>query len=522
MDAQTFGNFGAQMQNLHVVAVLPPPKKDRVKPLAGPLLAGKARWNWRVSAICAALDSQAYQELIAPDGLIIAKPHLLKPASWESNPAEVERTEKMLREAERITGVPLGRVVLAGAHSIGRAFNLPVRHVRHYALVRRILRDNTEAFRIAKRLFRFADDMLEAAKPDLIYTFEWATPLSYCIWLAARRRGIPCVALRYSKITPDHAFWTTDGIMLNDKAAELAREKVQSGALPSEEAKARIAAFRNRPKVIKYIATRWMNQSRRSFVRWHLQNARVVVREFINGWRGQDLSLREPPLGRFLRYYHSLFLMRKHRRYFNVVDEVDLSKTKYVYFPLHKEAELAQTFQATLWHDQYNTVRVLASLLPHGYRLLVREHRMNLGHRPTRSYERFAVLPNVTLIDPFDSQFKYLQHAALVVTENGSSGWEGLLLHRRVLTLARTFYDGAGRATSVAAPGELNAAILRILNSEAVTDPQEHDRALGCMIEADMQTTFSIDDTGMAKALDLLARTVGPELGVGPAKTQVA
>src|SRR5581483_7256968 len=50
-------------------------------------------------------------------------------------------------------------LVLAGAHSIGRAFNLPVRHVRHYALVRRILRDNTEAFRIAKRLFRFADDM---------------------------------------------------------------------------------------------------------------------------------------------------------------------------------------------------------------------------------------------------------------------------------------------------------------------------------------------------------------------------
>ncbi len=112
---------------------------------------------------------------------------------------------------------------------------------------------------------------------------------------------------------------------------------------------------------------------------------------------------------------------------------------KYVYLPLHKDAEFAQTFQATTWHDQRNTVRVLASMLPAGYRLLVREHRMNSGFRPTRGYRELLNLPNVVLLDPHDSQFKYLRYADLVVTENGSSGWEGLVLGRRVLLLSRTF-----------------------------------------------------------------------------------
>ena len=104
-----------------------------------------------------------------------------------------------------------------------------------------------------------------------------------------------------------------------------------------------------------------------------------------------------------------------------------------------------------------NTIRLLASVLPFGYKLLVREHRLNLGRRRTQAYGELAQLPNVVLIDPFDSQFKYLKHASLVVTENGSSGWEGLLLQRRVLLLSdATFYQGCGQGVTVSDPDRLN------------------------------------------------------------------
>ena len=506
------GKTVAMPADLHVLALMPPSRKDRTHYLVALLRAGKQRWNWKISALCDGLERGAFKSLVGSEGALFARPHLLKVQPWEHDPQEIAKTEKLMREAEAATAFPTGRIILAAAHSVGRGYNLEVRHLRKYALVRRVLKDNTEAFRIVRRLFRFADDMLEAAKPDFVYAFEWATPLNLAIWLAAQRRGIPCVALRYSKINPSHGFWTTDRLMMNSAALALGNSKRESGASVSEAAKTYIQKFRDQPQVISYIATKWRNKMKRGLLRWHLENAKVVVREFINGLRGQDKSLRELPFGRFMRYYHSLYLNFAQQHFFTAYGPDVLKKMKYVYFPLHKEAELAQTFQATLWHDQRNTVRVLASMLPAGYRLLVREHRMNVGHRPTKSYRQYADIPNVTLIDPFDSQFKYLQNAALVVTENGSSGWEGLLLRRPVLLLSRTFYDGAGLGVRVTDPDRLNRAVLQALSQPPAEDAESYERALGCMVDAELETTFPLSNEGAEAALDRLANTLGPLL----------
>jgi len=498
----------SDMRDMHVLALMPPARKDRTTYLVQVLEEAKTRWNWRVSALCDGLERVEFRDITGPNGHAIGRPHLLQEAAWERDPAEVLRTEESMREAERIAGTTAGRIILAAGHSVGRGYNLSVRHIRRYLLVRRILRDNLEPFRIVRRLFRFAEEMLDREKPDLVYAFEWATPLHHCVWLAAQKRGIPCVALRYSKVLPDQAFWTTDRVMMNARAIALGETLRLSGAPISEKARAYIRAFCNQPRVINYIATRWSNKASRGILRWHWQNGRVVIRESINRFRGQDLALREPPFSRFARYYHSLYLGFAHQKFFHVLDEETLAKTRYVYFPLHKEAELAQTFQATLWHDQRNTVRVLASLLPHGYRLLVREHRMNLGHRPTKSFKEYADIPNVTMIDPYDSQFKYLKHADLVVTENGSSGWEGLMLGRKVLTLSRTFYDAAGLATKVRDPERLNELLLEALAAEAGGNTAQSEQALGCVIDAEQQTTFPTTREGAATALDRLQDTL--------------
>src|ERR1700674_274935 len=178
---------------------------------------------------------------------------------------------------------------------------------------------------------------------------------------------------------------------------------------------------------------------RQTFLRWHVNYARVIIREVLLMFREPDKSLREPALGRLLRYYRSLYLSYRQSFLVNTFDDETLAKIKYIYFPLHKEAELAQMYQATYWHNQINTVRILSSILPMGYRLLIREHRLNNGQRPTRYFKELSKIPNVTVIDALDSQFKYIRNAAVIVTENGSTGWEGLLFKKRVLLLSRTF-----------------------------------------------------------------------------------
>jgi hypothetical protein len=80
-----------------------------------------------------------------------------------------------------------------------------------------------------------------------------------------------------------------------------------------------------------------------------------------------------------------------------------------------------------------------------------------------------------------------------------------LMLARRVLLLARSFYDGAGLGVRVTDPGRLNAAILDVLARPAVADPAVHDHALGYAIDAELETSFPMTVAGTALALDRLA-----------------
>ena len=513
MDTQTTTDlFANEMVSQNVLAVLPPGRKDLGKYLVSVLEAGKARWDWRVSVLCPNIDKAPFEKLVAPNGQIFLPPHFLRAADWESDPDSVRDVDQRIREAEAVTCIPMGRAILAAAHSVGRAYNVPFLHFNRYPLVLKVLKDSMEPLRIMRRFFRFADDLLEANKPDFVFFFHWVTPLNFLVWFAAQRRGIPCVALRPSKIRSDYGFWTSDPMLMNVAAIEQANVKRRAGAPVSEVAKEKIRAFREQPSMIKYIASKWQNKMRRGFLRWHLEYARIVIPEMINTWRGQDLSSRENPFARFFRYYRTLFLSFYHQHFFRTVDEAALKEMKYIYFPMHKEAEFAQTFQATLWQDQRNTIRVLASVLPFGYRLLVREHRMNFGRRRTRTYRELSEIPNVMLIDAFDSQFKYLRNADLVITENGSSGWEALLLGKRSLLVSQTFYQGAGQGLYVDDPDRLNAAILELLAKPAVADPEAYDRALGCMIDAEFESTFPMNREGNSRGLDLLPKTLGPLL----------
>ena len=83
---------------------------------------------------------------------------------------------------------------------------------------RRVLEDNTEPFRIFRRFFAFADEMLAATTPDVVVCFEWASPLHSAVWLAAARRGVACIALRRSKLIFGDYFWTADQFMFNTAA----------------------------------------------------------------------------------------------------------------------------------------------------------------------------------------------------------------------------------------------------------------------------------------------------------------
>lgn len=171
---------------------------------------------------------------------------------------------------------------------------------------------------------------------------------------------------------------------------------------------------------------------------------------------------------------------------------------RFVYLPLHKEPELAINFQAVAWHNQYETAAKLAAALPHGTTLIVRDHRFNRGRRPTSFYTNLAALPGVVLADPFDDQFKYISNASVIVTDNGSTGWEGLVLGRTVVTLDRTFYDATGLAHCVYEPARLGEMLVRLLR-EPQPVPTDAEARLAHLVTAEFATTTADDgEDGLA------------------------
>ena len=232
-------------------------------------------------------------------GSFSARAGLLEPAAWESDPEQVAEIDRRLGEAERISGFPVGKLVAAAPATVGRAYVAAVRRQLNSPMARKILADNTEPFRIFRRFFAFAEEVLEASKPDVVMCFEWATPLHSAVRLAAIRRGIACVALRRSKLIFGEYFWTTDPLMLNRPALADAAMRQTAHASVSEAAVALIADFRDRPKIVNFIQVKWQSQDEKKKkkaglkkVLWPVTVARGIAIDFLYPGRARDSALR--------------------------------------------------------------------------------------------------------------------------------------------------------------------------------------------------------------------------------------
>ena len=472
-----------------------------------PLKAAKARWDWHVDVVCKRPDLKGYQELAAPAGSLYAEPSSLEEvAPWESDQELAATIDAKIQEAERITGVPIGQIVLAADSRIGRAFVAAIIHVPETSDSLQIYEtDNREPFRAIRRLFHWADGLLENSRPDFIFSYEWARPWLFVLWLAAQRRGIPCIAVRRSKIRSGSSFFTADPMMFNVAARSRAKELRQNSEANRAIGDEYLSTFRGQPRELEHIQAKWKIKSGEAWLAWHRNWASSMFSRTMRRIAGRETG-KTSDFKELFNFNRREIHRYRHRHILKTFEDGELQSMRYVLYPMHKETDLPLNYQAAAWFDQRNTVRLLASVLPNGYQLLVREHRRNYGLRPESYYRELSILPNVTLVSAFNSQFKYIENADLIVTENGSSGWEGLIFGRRVLTLSQTFYDGAGRARKLDRHDTLARTVVEMLAAEAVTAVGAHDRDLACMVQAEYETTFAEDD--MTTAMHQLSSVI--------------
>ena len=469
--------------------------------------------GWEISVVCEDNAREAYDGIVASENHIYALPDFTAAV----DDADSVKSARLIAGCEQASGIPVNRLVLASERDIGRAFGLPAYHWPLRQVARRALADNTFPRRVVHAQFAFMDGVIRSANPDLILTGNFASPHHTAAAMIAAHRGIPALSGRSSKIFTDRTFWTRDIAMLNTDAEARYRANAKTGRPVSAMAREMIDTFRNKPATVGYIARYWKSGDAETWLSRHRFFVELLVTRIAHKVRRRTGAPR-PVLPVVAEYYRTRHLASRQRKFFSRPAPDDLAKRKYVYLPFHKEPELAINFQAPSFHNQYETAAQISAALPHDTTLIVREHRLNRGRRPTRYYRALAALPNVILADPFDDQFKYIRHAEVIVTDNGSSGWEGLLLGRRVITLARTFYDPPGIGVTATSIADLPRLLLEALGGGTPPDPDSADRRLGWLIDAEFESTTGEDDAGHAESIRMINAHVDAHEKAGTAR----
>jgi|GEM_PF-648800 len=115
----------------------------------------------------------------------------------------------------------------------------------------------------------------------------------------------------------------------------------------------------------------------------------------------------------------------------------DVQDQPFVYYPLQVDPETGFQGRSPEHFHQHAAIISIASALPAGVRLVVKEHFPGLGLRPDRFYDQLRDIKNLVLLDIRENGLEVIRRCAAVATVNGSSGQEAAVMGKPVISFGR-------------------------------------------------------------------------------------
>ncbi|MBI4120275.1 MAG: hypothetical protein HY454_02300 [Parcubacteria group bacterium] len=125
----------------------------------------------------------------------------------------------------------------------------------------------------------------------------------------------------------------------------------------------------------------------------------------------------------------------------------DASK-KYIYIPLNVQPEKTTCPMGNVFDNQLLMIRIIASCLPDGWVIYVKENPQqwlaaNMGsylYRYPEYYEHIAKLKNTRLVPVSTSTYDLISKSQAVATVTGTAGWEAILRSKPTLVFGSVWY----------------------------------------------------------------------------------
>ncbi|MBT4989355.1 MAG: hypothetical protein HOM96_02305 [Rickettsiales bacterium] len=140
--------------------------------------------------------------------------------------------------------------------------------------------------------------------------------------------------------------------------------------------------------------------------------------------------------------YKRGFYKRAHKMYKSLVQtECDFQRN-YAYFSLHYQPEATTVPLGGDYMDQAKAIEDLASILPEGYFIYVKEHPNSFGGlRSENFYQRLCNIPNLVLLDGSVENYALMEQAKIIATITGTVGWEAITGGKPVITFGYAWYN---------------------------------------------------------------------------------
>lgn len=136
----------------------------------------------------------------------------------------------------------------------------------------------------------------------------------------------------------------------------------------------------------------------------------------------------------------------------------------YALYPTQFHPESATSVDAVGYEDELTNIRMLALQMPHGMRLVVRDHPLASGRQPLSFYEQVRRFPNVDLTGPDLPYEPLLRNAVAVVCASSSVGYDALLRGKPTFVLGRPFYSFVPGCTTLLGFDEVHDSLVNARN----------------------------------------------------------
>ncbi len=326
------------------------------------------------------------------------------------------------------------------------------RVLRHSQLVREYpydapLHSYEDLLRILQAKTKGILAFLERERPDAVYMSVIADLSTLFLYTAAQKKGIPVFLMQSARVENLQTL-TRDYRTLSFAEEVFNKLETKEIALPNEKKRAEefLRAFRARPRSHSHQDNperKPVNRTKQFAFLSPLRLLRSVVffgkiwADYLRESRRDDPQIITP------WYYLWDRLKRKARVLYGFTDLYDHPEQgdHYAFFPLQLEPEMGTSLFSRHYTDQSWLIAETAKSLPAGMLLYVKEHPAMYGYRTRAFYKKLKKIPNLKLMSPEVAGLSLVERAALIVTLTGTSGWEGIMLGKPVITFGDVFYN---------------------------------------------------------------------------------